>query len=83
MDTCDTGATKLGVMRTERKHWRAAEKFLAASIVNNFNWLKSKKLELDGGERRKEGETAKESTFSAPHRSDRDADRIGGLILPR
>ena len=32
--TCDTEVTKLGPMRADRKHWRAAEKFLAASIVN-------------------------------------------------
>jgi hypothetical protein len=32
--TCDTGVTKLGAMRADRRHWRAAEKFLAASIVN-------------------------------------------------
>jgi hypothetical protein len=32
--TCDTEVTKLGAIRADRRHWRAAEKFLAASILN-------------------------------------------------
>lgn len=37
---------------------------------------------IDGGERKEEGENGgtKESSFSAPPRSDRDVDRIGGLM---
>ena len=38
---------------------------------------------IDGGERRKRGKWGtKDSTFSAPPRSDRDADRIGGFMTP-
>jgi hypothetical protein len=39
------------------------------------------KIEVVG--RREEGEGEKESNLSAPPRSDRDSDRIGGLMFPR
>jgi hypothetical protein len=32
--TCDTEVTKLGAIRADRRHWRAAEKFLAATNLN-------------------------------------------------
>jgi hypothetical protein len=46
-------------MRTERKHWRAAEKFLAASIVNNFKRLKAESWNWMVGRGGKKGKRRK------------------------
>jgi hypothetical protein len=62
--TCDTGVTKLGAMRADRRHWRAAEKFLAASIVNRSRQSAVLRGRCDGGEEEERREKGRKNRLS-------------------